>query len=300
MKNKKSLIKKLSYWKERFTPAFLRPVVLKAWFHKCNGRTLNLDPPVTWCDKINWIKLYGVTDDMVRLSDKYLVRDWVREKLGEDKLIPLIGVWDRFEDIDFSSFPDRFVLKANHASKTNIVVKDKGKFDIGEAREKFKKWMGFDFAFRFGFQMQYSPIRRRIIAEEYIENNGNDLMDYKFHCFNGEPLCCELIGGRAGDTRLAFFDREWNLLPYRTDAYPLYEEIPEKPDNYGELVSAAEILSKGFPYVRVDLYRLDNGSIKFGEMTFTPSSGQCTWIPEGTDEMLGKLIELPKLKGNGM
>lgn len=282
----------LNYCVDYLTPVFLRPHALKRWFKKRNGRSLHLDPPLTWCDKINWIKLYGITPEMTRLSDKYLVRDWVREKIGEDCLIPLLGVYDRFEDIDFSVLPESFVLKTNHASNTNVIVRDKKTFDRKRAENDFRRWMMFDFSFRIGFQMQYKGIKRKIIAEEFLDNGGGDLYDYKFHCFNGVPESCEYIGGRGSDTRLAFFDKDWQLLPYRTSTYPLYEILPEKPENYSRMWDIAATLSAGFPYVRVDLYHLNNGQIKFGEMTFTPSSGQCTWLPEGTDEMLGKMIDL--------
>lgn len=282
----------LNYFADYLTPVHLRPLALKKWFKKRTGRTLQLDPPVTWCDKINWIKLNGITDEMTLLSDKYLVRDWIREKIGVEYLIPLLGVWDRFEDIDFDSLPESFVLKTNHACKTNVIVTDKSVFDKKTAARDFRRWMMFDFSFRIGFQMQYHNIRRKIIAEEFMRNNGKDLIDYKFHCFDGIPVSCEYIGGRSGETRLAFFDMDWKLLPYRTATYPLYEDLPEKPQNYEKMIDLAKTLSKGFPYVRVDLYHLDNGDIKFGEMTFTPSSGQCTWVPDGTDEMLGKLIHL--------
>ena len=282
----------LSYYREKLTPKPLRPIELKRWFKKCNGRELHLDPPVTWCDKINWIKLYGVTPEMTRLSDKYLVRDWIREKIGEEYLIPLLGAWDSFDEIPFDTLPESFVLKTKHACKTNLLVTDKSKLDKAAAAMDFRRWMMFDFSYRFGYQMQYLGIKRKIIAEEFLHNNGRELMDYKFHCFNGVVESCEYIGGRSGETRLAFFDKDWKLLPYRTSTYPLYEELPEKPENYEKMVEIAAILSKGFPYVRVDLYHLNDGQIKFGEMTFTPSSGQCTWIPEGTDEMLGHLIDL--------
>ncbi len=290
----RNIIILLSYYREALTPVSLRPKALKRWFRKCNGRELHLDPPVTWCDKINWIKLYGVTPEMTLLSDKYMVREWVKEKIGEEYLIPLLGVWDRFEEIDFDTLPDRFVLKTNHACKTNLIVLDRSQFDRKSAAKDFRRWMMFDFSFRFGFQMQYQGIKRKIIAEEFLDNNGADLYDYKFHCFNGKPVSCEYIGGRSGETRLAFFDMDWKLLPYRTATYPVYEELPEKPLNYEKMAELAAVLSEGFPYVRVDLYHLNDGQIKFGEMTFTPSSGQCTWVPEGTDEMLGKLIDLGK------
>ena len=219
--------------------------------------------------------------------------NWIKEKIGEEYLIPLIGVYDSFEEIDFSSFPERFVLKTNHACNNTIVVKYRSLFDKKYAAEKFKEWLSYDFAFRFGYQMQYHPIKRKIIAEEFIENGGDDLFDYKFYCFDGKPLFCKLIGGRAKDPRLGMFDMEWNPLPYHETVHPLFDEMPDKPARYDRLVEIAGILCQGFPFVRVDLYHLDDGSIKFGEMTFTPGSGQSTWLPEGTDEMLGAMIPIP-------
>ena len=289
----KAYKRKKQYYLELFTPKPLRAFALKKWFERCTGRKLNLESPVTWCDKLNWIKLNGVTDEMKRLSDKYLVRDWIKERIGEEYLIPLIGAYDRFSDIDFEKFPDSFVLKTNHSSNTNIIVRDKKTFDKKAAEKQLREWMGYDFAFRFGFQMQYYGMKRKIIAEEFMDNNGHVLYDYKYHCFNGVPVNCEFIGGRGEDTRLAFFDMDWKPLPYRTDAYPPYEVLPEKPVNYDKMTEIATILCQGFPFVRVDLYHLDDGSIKFGEMTFTPGSGQSTWLPEGTDEMLGAMIPVP-------
>lgn len=280
------------YMRDALTPEPLRPYALKAWFKKRTGRELHLSPPVTWCDKINWIKLYGITDEMRLLSDKYLVRERIKEMIGEEYLIPLLGVYESFIEIDFDTLPDRFVLKTNHASNTNLLVTDKSRLDKKRAKKDFDRWMMFDFSFRLGFQMQYHGIRRRIIAEEFLDNNGDELYDYKYHCFDGVPVSCEYIGGRGHDTRLAFFDKDWKLLPYRTGTYPLCDTLPEKPENYEKMTEIAAILSKGFPYVRVDLYHLNDGSIKFGEMTFTPSSGQCSWVPEGSDKMLGELIKL--------
>ncbi len=284
--------KYLEYGKELLMPAFLRPIALKRWFKRNTGRELHLNPPVTLCDKLNWIKLYGVTDEMTRLTDKYLVQDWIKKKIGEKYLIPLLGVYDRFKDIDFAALPSKFVLKTNHASDTNIIVRDKSRFDIKAAEKKVNRWMARDHSFVFGYQMQYHKIKRKIIIEEYIENSGHVLYDYKFHCFDGKPLCCGDIERGDGEVRQAFFDMEWNYLPYRTGTYPTFDELPPKPKNYEEMVEVATILCKGFPYVRVDLYHLDDGSIKFGEMTFTPSSGHFTWYPEGTDEELGKLVTL--------
>ena len=288
------LSKKLAEWHESLVPPFLYPVALKNWFRKCTGRELDLKEPKTFCDKINWIKLYGVTPEMTRLSDKYLVRDFVAEKIGEKYLIPLLGAWDRFDDINFDLLPDRFALKTNHGSETNIIVEDKSKLDKKDAREKFKFWMGINFAFQFGYQLQYRDIKRKIIAEEFIENGGNDLFDYKIHCFDGKPAYIEVIGGRKQSAREIYFDTDWNPVDFYDAVFPRYEKIPAKPECLDELLKLAATLSEGWNYVRVDFYVLDNGDIKFGEMTFTPGSGQYTWNPPEADLFMGEKIKLTK------
>lgn len=287
------LRKKLAYWHESLVPPFFYPIALKSWFRKCTGRELNLKEPKTYCDKINWIKLYGVTPEMTRLSDKYLVREFVKEKIGEEYLIPLLGAWDRFDDIDFDRLPDRFALKTNHGSATNIIVDDKSRLDINDAREKFNFWMSINFAFQFGYQLQYRDIKRKIIAEEFIDNGGNDLFDYKIHCFNGVPEYIEYIGGRRDSAHEIYFDMDWNPVDFYDAVFPRYEKIPSKPECLGKLRELAERLSEGWNYVRVDFYVLDNGDIKFGEMTFTPGSGQYTWNPPEADLFMGEKIVLP-------
>ena len=292
IKRSEWLRKKLAYWHESLVPPFLYPFALKRWYKKCTGRELDLKNPKTFCEKINWIKLYGVTPEMTRLSDKLLVRDFVREKIGEQYLVPLLGAWDKFDDIDFASLPDKFALKTNHGSATNIIVEDKKKLDMKDAKEKFDFWMSINFAFQFGYQLQYRDIKRKIIAEEFIENGGNDLFDYKIHCFKGKSEYVEYIGGRRSSAREIYLDTKWNPVDFYDAVFPRYEKVPEKPVCLDRMLELAEKLSEGWNYVRVDFYLLDNGDIKFGEMTFTPGSGQYTWNPPEADLMMGEKIEL--------
>ena len=244
-------------------------------FYIINGCHLNLDDPQTFNEKIQWLKLYDATPLKTRLSDKYLVRDWVKEKIGEEYLIPLLGVWDCFDDIDFSSLPDKFVLKCNHGSGMNIVVKNKSKFDKEKAKCKIDKWMKTNYAFAAGFEMQYEKIVPKIIAEEYIQQFNDNLMDYKIHTFNGIPKIIQVIGDRnieAHKAKIAHFNTKWELQKVMHHAYGNYEKLPEKPENFEKMLEIAAKLAEGFQYVRVDLYNL-SGKILFGEMTFTPASG---------------------------
>lgn len=283
---------KYEYYKN--TPSKYYIQELGDWFKACTGETLDLENPVTYNQKIQWLKVYDTTPLKTQLTDKYLVRDWVKDKIGEKYLTKLLGVWHNFDDIDFDSLPDKFVLKANHASGFNYIVSDKAKFNRSDARFKFQKWMNTNFAYFWGIELQYRDIKPLIIAEEYLENDDRDLYDYKFWCFNGKPMYIQFLSERnVGGLKMAFFDTEWNKLDFVYN-HPLLSHPVEKPDNLDEMLKIAETLSQGFAHVRVDLYRLNNGEIKFGEMTFTSSSGACHWNSPEANKKLGDLITLPE------
>lgn len=267
---------------------------LKQWFEKYVGNHLNLDRPQTFNEKIQWLKLYDSTSLKTRLTDKYLVRDWVNEQIGEKYLIPLFGVWDKFDDVDFDNLPGKFVLKANHGCGWNIIVKDKSKFDKADAKIKLDEWLNTNFAFINGLELHYKDISPKIIAEEFLENQNEDLPDYKIWCFNGKPALIIFLAERNIALKMAFYDLDWNLLPF-TYSYPQYEKMVTKPNNLDEMLTIAAKLSKDFIHVRVDLYRLDDGSVKFGEMTFTTASGVCKWNPPEIDLVLGQMISLPEI-----
>ena len=240
-----------------------------------------------------WNKLYDFDAEKCKLVDKYLVRDWVKEKIGENYLIPLLGVWDRAEDIDFDKLPQSFVLKCNHGCHYNIIVKDKSMEDFDTIRKKLNDWLHEDFAFMNGFELQYSQVQPRIIAEEYIENANEDLYDYKVFCFNGKAKYIMFLSNRKQKLKMQFYDLEWNLQPF-VYSFERDETIIEKPDNLAELIECAEKLAADFIQVRVDFYRLNDGAWKFGEMTFTSASGIANWNPPEYDEILGSQIDLKK------
>ena len=278
-----------AYYEDLFTSKYERE--LKLWYKERTGEELNLQNPKTFNEKIQWLKLYDSTPLKTRLADKYLVREWVAEKIGEEYLIPLLGVWDSFEDIDFDKLPERFVLKANHGYNWNYIVKDKSTFDKNDARAKFVEWLNTNFAFR-GLEIQYMNISPKIIAEEYLENGDNDLYDYKVFCFGGKAESIMYLSERKQGLKMAFFDLEWNKLPF-TYSYPINEATIPKPQNLDLLIKLAETLANGFPHVRVDFYILNDGSLKFGEMTFTTANGMCKWNPPEQNRIYGNLIKLP-------
>ena len=287
----RALKKQLVYLRHKRMDEKYIPWELAKWYKKKTGETLDLDNPKTFNEKMQWLKLYDSTPIKTRLADKYLVRDWVKEKIGEQYLVPLLGVWERCEDIDFDKLPNRFALKATHGCKWNIIVKDKSKLDIKETKRKLKRWLNTNYAYRLGFEMLYKDIKPRIIAEEYIENAG-DLYDYKVWCFHGKAMYIMLMSEREQGVKMNFYDTEWNLQPFRYN-YPASEKTFEKPDNLDKMLQLAEVLAKDFIHARVDFYRLDDGSLKFGEITFTSLSGICRWDPKEQDQRFGELIKLP-------
>lgn len=278
-------------------PENKRPKLLKQWYYARTGRILNLKNPQTFNEKIQWLKLYDSTPLKTRLADKFLVRDWVKEKIGEKYLIPLLGVWDSFDEIDFDKLPNQFVLKCNHGSGYNIIVTDKSKFDINEARQKINNWMNEDFAF-YGFELHYSAIPHKIVAEKYIDEIAcGDNADYHIFCFNGKPKLFYLTnrkGLNANDRNWSFYDTELNLLQWHHPAYKKIARINPN-NNLKRLFKLATVLCKGFIFVRVDLFCIGD-TIYFGEMTFTPSNGLAKYTPNTWEKEFGKMIELPMHK----
>jgi hypothetical protein len=269
------------------------PVALKDWYFEMTGEVLNLENPKTFNEKIQWLKLYDSTPLKTKLADKYLVREWIKEKIGEEYLIPLLGVWDKFEEIDFDSLPEQFVLKCNHGSGYNIIVKDKSKLNLEDAKRRINKWMTEDYAFKTGFELHYSDIPRKIIAEKYLENAGGDLQDYKFLCFDGEPKYVWVDKDRYTEHKRNLYDLEWNLLTNKIGKFKNFPSC-EEPKNYNKMLEFAKLLSKNFPVVRVDFYEHDN-KLYFGEMTFTTSSGTERIEPKEFAFKLGDMIKLPDL-----
>lgn len=287
-----NLTKQLNYKLSKYMSPEKYPEFLKDWYFEKTGETLNLENPQTFNEKIQWLKLYDSTPLKTRLADKYLVRDWVKEKIGEEYLIPLLGVWDNFDEIDFNTLPDKFVLKCNHGCGYNIIVTDKSKLDIDDARKKINTWMNEDFAYRGGLELHYHDIEHKIIAEKYIENSGNDLYDYKFWCFNGEVKYIQFLSERnTNGLKMAYYDSEWNKQEFIT-GHKLDEKILTKPENLDLYIKTVEKLVKDLSFVRADFYIVKN-KLYFGELTFTPFSGCEKWTPKKYNLQFGQIIQLP-------
>ena len=263
---------------------------LQIWYREKTGDELNLDDPQTYNEKIQWLKLYDSTPIKTRLADKYLVRDWVTEKIGEEYLIPILGVWDSFDEIDFDTLPNQFALKTNHGSGWNYIVKDKSKLNIVVARKKFNQWLSRNFAFVAGFELHYMNIPPKIIAEQYIEEM-DQVYDYKFMCFDGVVKFIWVDTDRFTNHKRTLFTPTWKRMEERLLWPTADHEIP-KPKNLDKMLEFAEKLSQGFAHVRVDFYEVQ-GKLYFGEMTFTSSSGTEHAIPKEFEYTMGSWLKLP-------
>ncbi len=268
--------------------------LLKKMFKATMGRELDLEDPKTFNEKIQWLKLYNRRPEYIIMADKYKVRDHISEKLGEDYLIPLLGVWNDPNDIDFDSLPDKFVLKCNHNSGVGMYIcDDKSKLDAKRVRSELRKGLNENYYLK-NREWPYKDIPRRIIAEKFMtDEETGELRDYKFFCFNGKVDCVMLCMERStGDTKFYFFDRAWQLLRLnkRGKAAPEGFTLP-KPSNIDEMFDIAEKLSEGMPFARIDLYSV-NGQTYFGEITFFPDSGfDGNLLPE-TDKRWGDMLDI--------
>lgn len=262
-------------------------------FFKHHHRLLRLNNPDRFNEQIQWIKLNGNLERFSRYADKYTVREYVDSKVGARYLVPLHGVWDSFDDIDFDSLPRQFVLKATHGCGYNYICKDKSEMDVAEVKKNFDNWMRENFYIR-ERERQYKDCRPRIVAEKYLEDEAGQLTDYKFYCSKGAVTDIQVNQGRFSSVMVdQHMDTDWK--PVTTIESNLFSSSPEtikKPPHLKEMISLAEKLSEDFPFVRVDLYSV-KGRVYFGELTFTPGSGLITFDRESDgDRELARLLKI--------
>lgn len=268
--------------------------MIKLQYRIKTGRKLNLKNPKRFTEKIQWYKLNYRKSLMNQCSDKYEVRKYVESKGLSYILNELYGVYDSVEEIDFDKLPDKFVLKTNNSSHTNIFCENKNELNISETKMKLEEFLNKKKKISGGREWAYNDIRPKIICEKYLEKDENeDIVDYKFFCFNGKAYYLYIITNRFLESgpKLGIYDVEGNKTKYRrADINPLIEEI-ELPNNFKEMKEIAEKLSEDFPHVRVDLYNID-GKIIFGELTFYDGSGYEGFIPDEFDFILGEKFEI--------
>ena len=266
--------------------------ILEKQFLSATGKSINFDSPQTFNEKLQWLKLYNRNPLLTKCADKVTVRDYVKETIGPEYLVPILGTFDNPSKINFSALPNQFVLKVNWGSGQNVICKDKKTFDEAAAVRKLKLWMHprsnhyFDF-----FEWCYKDITPKIIAEEYIQQLDGYLVDYKFHVFNGEPILLQFIDRWQTHRETIYHIPTWT----KTDlhfTYQLLDRRFERTQTIDEMIKLCRALAKPFPYVRVDLYDIQN-KIFFGELTFYPGNGELSMDDKWAKE-LGDLLILPK------
>ena len=268
---------------------------VKLYYRVHVKRKLTLDNPKTLNEKLNWLKFNDRNPFYAVVVDKYANRDYVAGLIGEEYMVPLLGVWDHFDEIDFDKLPEKFVLKCNHDSGGLVICTDKSKLDKNAAKKKIEDSLKCKF-YLVGREWQYKNVKPKIICEELLGDGKIPPADYKFMCFNGKPDNVMVCYGReTGMPKYYFFDMDWNLKRYNGwgKKAPQGFTLP-KPDNFDKMVRIAEILSKPYYFARIDLYNTD-GKIYFGEITLTPNSGFDANITYETDRLFGDKLHLPVL-----
>ena len=258
------------------------------------GKRLHLTNPVTYNEKLQWLKLYDRNPIYTKMVDKYEAKLIVAEKIGEEYIIPTLGVWNRPEEIDFDGLPDKFVLKTTHDSGGIIIVDKRQGYDGKRINDFFNKRLSQS-TYELQREWPYKNVPKRIIAEQFMEDEKtHELRDYKFFCFDGEVKCMFIATDRQSEkpTAFDFFDPDFNWMDIR-HGHPNAEVKPEKPINFELMKQLAGKLSDGLPQVRVDLYEI-NGKVYFGELTFFHHGGIVPFDPENWDKVFGEWIQLRK------
>ena len=257
-------------------------------------RKLDLRSPVTFNEKLQWLKLHDRRAEYTVMVDKARVREYVSEKIGDQYLIPLLGVWDTPEQIDFDALPQRFVMKCNHNSGLGMCIcTDKERLDLGKVRAELARGLAQDY-YLTGREWPYKDVPRRIVAEQFLKSDPGGLTDYKIHCFNGIPRFILVCRDRFAEGGLTedFFTPEWERMEVKRPQIPNGAAPTPRPEKLDEMLLLAEKLSKGIPFLRVDLYYVE-GKIYFSELTFYPASGFEGYDPPQWDKTFGDYLILP-------
>lgn len=276
------------HYKSRLKVSLNLEGMIRKRFYKKMGYMPNLENPKTFNEKLQWFKLHVRDSRTTRCADKYAVREYVAEKIGEEYLVPLFGVYDSVEEINIDKLPEKFVLKPNHESGCVILCRDKKKIDWKKQADVMKNWLRENYYYQTG-EWQYKNISPKILCEKML--NG-DIIDYRFYCFRGKPVIVRITYDAAHTMRKANFDLNFRVIPdknnqNRPDIWSLFE----RPENWEKMIEVAGILSKEFPFVRVDLYNVE-GQIYFGELTFSPSDGMEFFWTKEWDKKLGDMYDI--------
>lgn len=279
---------------------FIEPIMsdeafLKFIYPQYIGSKLDLDKPKTFNEKLQWLKLNERNPEHIMMVDKFAVKRFIADTIGEQYVIPTFGLYQSFKDIEFANLPDNFVLKTTHGGGGNgvVICRDKEKFDKIRARKIISQNLKEDISVYYK-EWPYKGVPRLIMAEKYISDKNDELKDYKFFCFNGIPKFLKVYFGRFSEHHANYYDLDWNLLPFgEVVCPPDFTHKEKQPNNFAKMVDIAQQLSVGLNFVRVDLYNVD-GKIYFGELTFFPASGFGRFTPREWDVKIGKMLSLPK------
>lgn len=257
---------------------------------------LNLKNPQSFNEKLQWLKIYDRNPQYTQMVDKYEAKKYVSNIIGEEYIIPTLGIYNSFEEIDFNKLPNQFVIKCTHDSGGLVIIKDKKNMDIKEVEKKINKCLKRNYYYG-SREWVYKNVKPRIIIEKYMEDNNSIMRDYKFFCFNGEPKLMYLSEGLENHetARMSFYDMDFNLIDCKRKDYKQLDYTPKKPKTFEQMKEFASILSKDIPHVRVDWYEI-NGKLYFGELTFFTCSGFIPFEPEEWDYKLGEMLKLPDKK----
>jgi TupA-like ATPgrasp len=273
--------------------------VQASYFKQTFGRDLNLAAPQTFNEKIQWLMLYYRIPEVTRLADKYEVRSYVAQQVGDWLLNDLYGTWDDASALVVDRLPESFVLKVTSGSTQSIFCRDKSLLDVERIRRQLAQWLKRSEYWR-AREWCYKNIRPQIICERFLtDERGNIPSDFKFFCFDGEPRFVQLDIDRFGDHRRDFFDLKWKRLPFNIGSESSSGQNVQRPHNLETMILVARALSRGFPFVRVDLYSIREGVI-FGEMTWYPGGGLMLFSPDSYDLQLGQALTLPKSSNSGL
>lgn len=294
LKNNENIVRTYDKFKEFYYRHVISDEeLIRKKFKKRLGREVDLENPIKFNDKLQWLKLYWHDPIATKCADKYEVREIIKEKIGEEYLNELIGVYGSVNEIDIDKLPDKFVLKGTHGSGFNIICKDKSKMNWDEEFKKMRRWLRTNYYLQ-NREWVYKDIKPKIICEKYLEElDSGELKDYKIFCFDGDPKIIEVDFDRFKNHKRNFYDLDWNFINYEIK-YPNDSKANiSKPDALTEILDLSRILSEGFPHVRVDFYLL-NRKIMFGELTFFHESGMGPFKPEAFEIKMGNWLELPQ------
>ena len=297
LKNNETIVRTYDKFKEFYYRHVISDEeLIRKKFKKRLGREVDLENPIKFNDKLQWLKLNWHDPVATKCADKYEVREIIKEKIGEEYLNELIGVYESVDEIDIDKLPDKFVLKGTHGSGFNIICKDKSKMNWDEEFKKMRRWLRTNYYLQ-NREWVYKDQKPRIICEKYLEElDTKELRDYKIFCFNGEPKLIEVDFDRFKNHKRNFYDLNWNYIDCQIQ-YPNDPTVNiKKPDELSKMLELSRVLSDKFPHVRVDFYIVEE-KIIFGELTFWHASGMAPFKPEEFETTMGSWLELPIANG---